>query len=215
MAEKLYYDDKNFEAIDGDMVWVLLAGEKLGGGYKAEEKQYIEQIQKQLRDSRIISYPFKQNKERCGHCNKLLHRGDLQYFCPNCGSYNTIAQPPFKLQLIKYMERTTAEEILAEASIGAINPAPFLRGLDLIETISTDRRRYFEKIVRIRVKTNEPYQYSCGACGFKINSDKEEIVEPTFCPNCGIPFRRTRCIVQQEDGKETTTFRPPPFSFYL
>lgn len=116
MVESLYYDDKNFEAIDGNMVLVHLAGEKLGGDYKAEEKQYIEQIQKQLRGgSRIISYHFKQDKERCGCCNKLLHRGDLQY----------------------------------------------------------------------------------------------------FCPNCGIPFRRTRCIIQQEDGKETTTFRPPPLSFYL
>lgn len=212
MVESLYYDDKNFEAIDGDMVLVHLAGEKFCGGYKAEEKQYIEQIQKQLRGSRIISYQFKQNKERCGHCNKLLHRGDLQHFCQNCGSYNTITQPPFKLEFLRYMERTVAEEILAEASISASNPAPFLRGLDLIET---DRGRYFEKIVRIRVKTNEPYQYSCGACGFKINSDKEEIVEPTFCPNCGIPFRRTRYIIQQEDGKETTTFKPPPLSFYL
>lgn len=215
MVESLYYDDKNFEAIDGDMVLVHLAGEKFGGGYKAEEKQYIEQIQKQLRGSRIISYQFKQNKERCGCCNKLLHRGDLQYFCPNCGSYNTIAQPPFKLQLLKYMERTTAEEILAEASISASNPTPFLASLNLIETITPDNKKYFEKIEKIRIKTNEPKQYSCGACGFKINSDKEEIVEPTFCPNCGIPFRRTRCIIQQEDGKETTTFRPPPLSFYL
>ena len=215
MSERLYYDDKFFEAIDRNMIMIHLVGEKLGGGYKEEEKQYIEQIQQQFRDSRIISYPVKQNEGRCGYCGKLLHQGKLQYFCPHCGSYNTIEQPFFKLQFLRYMERTTAEEILAEASIGAINPAPFLRGLDLIETINTDIRRYFEKIVRIRVKTNEPYQYSCGACGFKINSDKEEIVEPTFCPNCGIPFRRTRCIIQQEDGKETTTFRPPPLSFYL
>lgn len=214
MVESLYYDDKNFEAIDGDIIGLHLAAEKLGGGYKEEEKRDIEQVQKQLRDSRIISYPAKQDEGRCGHCGKPLFQGELQYFCQGCGSYNITAQPPFKLQLLKYMERTTAEEILAEASIGAINPAPFLRGLDLIETISTDRR-YFEKIVKIRVKTNEPYQYSCGACGFKINSDKEEIVEPTFCPNCGIPFRRTRCIIQQEDGKETTTFKPPPLSFYL
>lgn len=106
------------------------------------------------------------------------------------------------------MERTTAEEILAEASIGAINPAPFLMGLDLIETVTRDRRRYFEKIVKIRVKTNEPDQYSyrCGACDFKINSDKEKIFGLNFCPNCGIPFRRTRRITQQEGGEETTVF---------
>ena len=208
MVESLYYDDKNFEAIDGDMVLVHLAGEKFGGGYKAEEKQYIEQIQKQLRGSRIISYQFKQNKERCGHCNKLLHRGDLQHFCQNCGSYNTITQPPFKLEFLRYMERTVAEEILAEASISASNPAPFLAGLDLIETITSDNKKYFEKIVKIRVKTNEPNQYSyrCGACGFKINSDNEKMVGLNFCPNCGIPFRRTRRITQQEDGSETTTF---------
>ena len=106
---------------------------------------------------------------------------------------------------------------MTEATISANNPAPFLTGLNLIETITTDKRRYFEKIVKIRVKANEPTQYSyrCGACDFKINSDKEKIIEPSFCPNCGIPFRRTRHITQQEDGKKTTTFRPPPLSFYL
>lgn len=208
MSERLYYDDKFFEAIDRNMIMIHLVGEKLGGGYKEEEKQYIEQIQKQFRDSRIISYPVKQNEGRCGYCGKLLHQGKLQYFCPYCGSYNTIEQPFFKLQFLRYMECTTAEEILAEASIGAINPAPFLRGLDLIETINTGTKRYFEKIVKVRVKTNESNQHSyrCGACGFKINSDKEKIVGLNFCPNCGIPFRRTRHITQQEDGSETTTF---------
>lgn len=202
MVESLYYDDKNFEAIDGGMVLVHLAGEKFGGGYKEEEKQDIEQIQERLRESRIISYPVKQNKGRCGHCGKPLHQGKLQYFCQSCGSYNTTGPPPYNLKFLQYMERTIVEEILAEASIGAINPAPFLRGLDLIET---DRGRYFEKI---RVKTNEPNQFSyrCGACGFKINSDKEEVAGLNFCPNCGIPFRRTRYITQQEDGSETTTF---------
>lgn len=208
MAERLYYDDKFFEAIDGNIIGLHLAAEKLGGGYKEEEKRDIEQVQKQLRDSRIISYPAKQDEGRCGHCGKPLHQGKLQYFCQSCGSYNTTVQPPSGLKFLQYMERIAVEEILAEASISASNPTPFLRGLNLIETVITGTKRYFEKIVKVRVKTNAPNQYSyrCGACGFKINSDKEKIVGLNFCPNCGIPFRRTRHITQQEDGSETTTF---------
>lgn len=210
-VEELYYNDNFFEAIDGHMINLHLVGEKLGGGYKEEEKQDIEQIQERLRESRIISYPVKQNKGRCGHCGKPLHQGKLcNIFCQSCGSYNTAVQPPSGLKFLQYMERMTVEEILAEASISASNPAPFLAGLNLIETITSDRKSYFEKIVKIRVKTNEPNQHSyhCGACGFKINSDTEKIVEPIFCPNCGIPFRRTRRITQQEDGGETTIFTP-------
>lgn len=174
MAEKLYYDDKFFEAIDGNMISLHLVREKLGGGYKEEEKQDIEQIQERLRESRIISYPVKQNKGRCGHCGKPLHQGKLQYFCQSCGSYNTAVQPPSGLKFLQYMERIAVEGVLAEASISASNPTPFLAGLNLIETITPDNKRYFEKI---RVKTNEPNQFSyrCGACGFKINSDKEEV----------------------------------------
>lgn len=208
MVESLYYDDKNFEAIDGDMVLVHLAGEKFGGGYKAEEKRDIEQVQKQIRSFRIISCPVKQKEGRCGYCGKLLHRGKLQYFCQSCGSYNTTAQPPAGLKFLQYMKRIAVEGVLTEAAISASNPTPFLAGLDLMETITPDNKKYFEKIVKIRVKTNEPNQYSyrCGACGFKINSDNEKMVGLNFCPNCGIPFRRTRRITQQEDGSETTTF---------
>lgn len=210
MAERLYYDDKFFEAIDGNMVSVCLIGEKLGGSYKKEEKEDIAQVQKQLRDFRIISYPAKQDKGRCGHCGRLLFQGKLQNYCQGCGSYNTTVQSPSGLKFLKYMERTAVEGVLAEASISTSNPAPFLAGLDLIETITPDNKRYFEKIVKVRVKTNEPNQYSyrCGACGFKIDSDNEKMVGLNFCPNCGIPFRRTRCITQQEDGSETTTFAP-------
>lgn len=202
-VEELCYNDNFFEAIDGHMINLHLVGEKLGGGYKEEEKRDIEQVQKQLRDFRIISYPAKQDEGRCGHCGKPLHQGKLQYFCQSCGSYNTAVQPPSGLKFLQYMERIAVEEVLAEASISASNPTPFLAGLNLIETITSDNKRYFEKI---RVKTNEPNQFSyrCGACGFKINSDKEEVAGLNFCPNCGIPFRRTRYITQQEDGSETT-----------
>lgn len=205
MAEKIYYDDKFFEAIDGNIIGLHLAAEKLGGGYKEEEKRDIEQVQKQLRDSRIISYPAKQDEGRCGCCGKPLFQGELQYFCQGCGSYNITVPPPYNLKFLQYMERIAVEGVLAEASISASNPTPFLAGLNLIETITSDNKRYFEKI---RVKTNEPNQFSyrCGACGFKINSDKEEVAGLNFCPNCGIPFRRTRYITQQEDGSETTTF---------
>ena len=209
-VEELCYNDNFFEAIDGHMINLHLVGEKLGGGYKEEEKRDIEQVQKQLRDFRIISYPAKQDEGRCGHCGKPLHQGKLQYFCQSCGSYNTAVQPPSGLKFLQYMERMTVEGVLAEVSISASNPAPFLAGLNLIETITPDNKKYFEKIVKVRVKTNAPNQYSyrCGACGFKINSDTEKIVEPIFCPNCGIPFRRTRRIIQQEDGRETTIFTP-------
>ena len=210
MAERLYYDDKFFEAIDGNMINLHLVVEKLSGSYKEEEKRDIEQVQKQLRDSRIISYPAKQDEGRCGHCGKPLFQGELQYFCQSCGSYNITVPPPYNLKFLQYMERIAVEGILAEASISASNPASFLAGLNLIEKATADRRRYFEKIVKIRVKANEPNQYSycCGACGFKINFSKEKIIEPNFCPKCGIPFRRTRRITQQEDGGETTIFTP-------
>lgn len=79
-VEELYYNDKFFEAIDGHMINLHLVVEKLSGGYKEEEKRDIEQVQKQLRDSRIISYPVKQDEGRCGHCGKPLFQGKLQYF---------------------------------------------------------------------------------------------------------------------------------------
>lgn len=128
MAEKIYYDDKFFEAINGNIIGLHLAAEKLGGGYKEEEKRDIEQVQKQLRDSRIISYPAKQDEGRCGRCGKPLFQGELQYFCQGCGSYNITVPPPYNLKFLQYMERMTVEEILAEASISASNPAPFFSG---------------------------------------------------------------------------------------
>ena len=169
MAEKLSYDDKFFEAIDGHMINLHLVGEKRGGGYKTEERRDIEQVQKQLRSFRIISCPVKQKEGRCGYCGKPLFQGKLQYFCQGCGSYNTTVQPPPGLKFLQYMERIAVEGILAEASISASNPAPFLAGLNLIETITPDGKSYFEKIVKIRVKTNEPNQYSyrCGAVVLK------------------------------------------------
>lgn len=207
-VEELCYNDNFFEAIDGHMINSHLVGEKLSGGYTAEEKRDIEQVQKQLRSFRIISCPVKQKEGCCGYCGKPLFQGKLQYFCQGCGSYNTTVQPIPPLKFLQYMKRIDVEGVLAEASISASNPTPFLAGLNLIETITPDNKKYFEKIVKVRVKTNAPNQYSyrCGACGFKINSDKEEVAGLNFCPNCGIPFRRTRYITQQEDGSETTTF---------
>lgn len=211
-VEELYYNDNFFEAIDRYIVSLHLIGKRLSIDYKEEEKRDIEQTQKLLRRFRLISHPVKSIEGRygycCKHCGKLLPQGKSECFCQYCGSYNTTVQFPPSVKFLQYMGRIAVEGVLAEASISASNPAPFLTGLDLIETVTRDRRRYFEKIVKIRVKTNEPDQYSycCGACDFKINSDKEKIFGLNFCPNCGIPFRRTRRITQQENGEETTVF---------
>lgn len=211
MAEELYYNDNFFEAVDLNKIIFCLIEEKQTNSYNEEEISDINQVITQLKECRIISYPFKQKSGRCGSCERLLRSDRPTCHCQNCGSYNTTVQPSKIVKYLQYMERLKAEEILADASINISNPIPFLKCLEVIEKEANFQKRFFEVFIKIRIKANVPneWSYRCGACNFKINYDKEVIREPKFCPYCGIPFRRVRYTKQWEDGSETTEFRKP------
>lgn len=62
MAEELYYNDNFFEAVDLNKIIFCLIEEKQTNSYNEEEISDINQVITQLKECRIISYPFKQNQ---------------------------------------------------------------------------------------------------------------------------------------------------------
>lgn len=189
MAEELYYNDKLFEVIDIQPVLLGLTAEKLCSNNQIDE-MFMGQVLKKLKDIRLISYQVDRHQECCGHCGEPLHSSGLNY-CSKCGSYNTTMSHN-QLKYIKYVERSAAEEILADAAVNASNPTPFIMSLNLIEKITIEKS-FFELDIT-STKEGEPgrYSYKCGACGFEIDRKNSLVtsLNLNFCPKCGIPFRR-------------------------
>lgn len=169
-------------------------------------KENIRRIRKEIKESRLLSYCFAKHQYHCGNCGGQLHKNESYHFCPHCGSYNSDL-PSSDLKYIEYINISDLETILANAAIKMENPQAFIRCLEVIENETNSKKRYFELNKTILIEGNKTplHSYRCGACDEKLYDNELIGKVLKFCPKCGIPFRRTR-LIRQENGEETTTF---------
>ena len=201
------YNDSSFEvinsrAITSKLLFTILS-EKDNG-----ERTAIYSVK-----NRILNNSFKEPYARikdgcCGHCGKPFNR-EQGVYCMYCGHFNT--KTGFRTEHISsFALRTNIEPILTDAAITANDPELFLECLNMIEK-PEDEKKYAELSETVLMQRNEPnlFCYRCGTCDFKIYSGEEMQEEPSFCPRCGIPFKRVRYTVIEESGFAQMIFRKP------
>lgn len=205
--ENVCYDDNLFEVIPRRIITkrLLLA---VVSEANSKERNAIYSIRSQILNNSFKAPMASVRDGCCGCCGKPFNSGQGDY-CMYCGCYN--AESEFISEHIsKFALRVNIESILADAVITANDPELFLECLNAIEKPETEKK-YAELSEKVIMQRNTPdlFCYRCGVCNLRIHSGREILEEPRFCPHCGIPFKRVRYTVREENGFEQTILRKP------